>query len=107
MPYHEHGMGRTTSYNQRIEGSDRPHPQKLILCCLIRRLTIYYPKGDKRMSARSQTERVVSQLREIILSGKVEPGEHLTEMRYAELLGVSRTPLRLAFSELEKEGLLE
>src|SRR5690625_3889104 len=59
------------------------------------------------MSAKSQTERVVSQLREIILSGEVEPGERLTELHYAKLLGVSRTPLRLAFAELEKEGLLE
>lgn len=59
------------------------------------------------MSAKSQTERVISQLREIILSGAVEPGERLTEIQYAERLGVSRTPLRLAFAELEKEGLLE
>lgn len=59
------------------------------------------------MSAISQTERVVLQLREIILSGEVEPGERLTEIQYAKRLGVSRTPLRLAFSELEKEGLLE
>lgn len=59
------------------------------------------------MSAKSQTERVISQLREIILSGAIAPGERLTEIHYAERLGVSRTPLRLAFAELEKEGLLE
>lgn len=59
------------------------------------------------MSAKSQTERVISQLREIILSGEVAPGERLTEIHYAKRLGVSRTPLRLALAELEKEGLLE
>ena len=59
------------------------------------------------MSSKSQTERVISQLREIILSGAIAPGERLTEIHYAEKLGVSRTPLRLAFAELEKEGLLE
>lgn len=54
-----------------------------------------------------QTDRVISALREIILSGEVRPGERLTELHYAARLGVSRTPLRLAFAELEKEGLLE
>lgn len=54
-----------------------------------------------------QTDRVISALRDLILSGEAEPGERLTELGYAARLGVSRTPLRLAFAELEKEGLLE
>lgn len=55
----------------------------------------------------AQTDRVISALRDLILSGEAEPGERLTELGYAARLGVSRTPLRLAFAELEKEGLLE
>lgn len=55
----------------------------------------------------AQTDRVISELRNLILTGEAQPGERLTELGYAALLGVSRTPLRLAFSELEKEGLLE
>lgn len=54
-----------------------------------------------------QTDRVISELRDLILSGQAQPGERLTELGYAARLGVSRTPLRLAFAELEKEGLLE
>jgi GntR family transcriptional regulator of vanillate catabolism len=54
-----------------------------------------------------QTDRVISELRDLILSGQAQPGERLTELGYAALMGVSRTPLRLAFAELEKEGLLE
>ncbi|MFT0545738.1 GntR family transcriptional regulator [Allopusillimonas ginsengisoli] len=54
-----------------------------------------------------QTDRVISELRDLILSGVAQPGERLTELGYAARLGVSRTPLRLAFAELEKEGLLE
>ncbi|MBP6019349.1 MAG: GntR family transcriptional regulator [Burkholderiaceae bacterium] len=54
-----------------------------------------------------QTDRVISELRDLILSGEAQPGERLTELGYAARLGVSRTPLRLAFAELEKEGLLE
>lgn len=54
-----------------------------------------------------QTDRVISELRDLVLSGEAQPGERLTELGYAAKLGVSRTPLRLAFAELEKEGLLE
>jgi GntR family transcriptional regulator of vanillate catabolism len=54
-----------------------------------------------------QTDRVILELRDLILSGGAQPGERLTELGYAARLGVSRTPLRMAFAELEKEGLLE
>ena len=54
-----------------------------------------------------QTDRVILELRNLILSGEAQPGERLTELGYAAKLNVSRTPLRLAFAELEKEGLLE
>lgn len=55
----------------------------------------------------AQTDRVISELRDLILRGEAPAGERVTELGYAARLGVSRTPLRLAFSELEKEGLLE
>lgn len=45
-------------------------------------------------------------LRQDILSGKLKPGERLMEVRYAEQLGVSRTPLREAMRKLELEGLV-
>jgi GntR family transcriptional regulator, vanillate catabolism transcriptional regulator len=45
-------------------------------------------------------------LRELILSGEFEPGERMSELPLVERIGVSRTPLRLALSELEHEGLL-
>lgn len=55
----------------------------------------------------AQTDRVISELRGLILRGEARAGERLTELGYAARLNVSRTPLRLAFAELEKEGLLE
>lgn len=55
----------------------------------------------------SQIDRVISALRRRILSGKIAPGERIVELRFAAELEVSRTPLRLALGELEKEGLLE
>ncbi len=46
-------------------------------------------------------------LREAILRGRVRPGEQLKERDVAELIGVSRTPLREALNQLEREGLVE
>ncbi|SFX32258.1 GntR family transcriptional regulator, vanillate catabolism transcriptional regulator [Marinospirillum alkaliphilum DSM 21637] len=49
----------------------------------------------------------VSTLRKLISDGHLKPGEKLGEVQVAEMLGVSRTPIRLAFRTLEQEGLLE
>jgi GntR family transcriptional regulator of vanillate catabolism len=48
----------------------------------------------------------VLRLRELIFNGEFSPGERMSELPLVELLGVSRTPLRLALAELEHEGLL-
>lgn len=50
---------------------------------------------------------VISQLRDMIVAGELEPGERVIELQFAAQLGVSRTPLRIALGELEREGLLE
>ncbi|MFS8981057.1 GntR family transcriptional regulator [Cupriavidus necator] len=55
----------------------------------------------------SQIERVTMELRRQILAGELPPGERIRELQSSSELGVSRTPLRLALGELEKEGLLE
>lgn len=55
----------------------------------------------------SQIERVTSELRRRILAGRWAPGERMVELALAAELDVSRTPLRIAFGELETEGLLE
>jgi len=55
---------------------------------------------------RTQITRALLRLRELILSGEFAPGERLSELPLVERLGVSRTPLRLAFTALEHEGLL-
>jgi len=53
------------------------------------------------------TTHVVVTLRQQIVSGRLAAGERLAEIPVAESLGVSRTPVRLAFRSLEQEGLLE
>lgn len=45
-------------------------------------------------------------LREMILSGKLHPGERLSEVRLSTKLGISRTPLREALMQLDTEGLV-
>lgn len=50
---------------------------------------------------------VVAVLRQCIADGRYPPGTRLAEIPVAESLGVSRTPVRLAFRTLEHEGLLQ
>jgi GntR family transcriptional regulator of vanillate catabolism len=53
-----------------------------------------------------QGQRVLSTLRQMIISGELVAGERLAEIPTAEQLGVSRMPVRIAFRTLEQEGLL-
>ena len=50
---------------------------------------------------------VVAALRQLIIEGRFAAGERVAEIPVAEALGVSRTPVRLAFRTLEQEGLLQ
>lgn len=50
---------------------------------------------------------VVATLRQRLIAGHYPAGTRLAEIPVAEALGVSRTPVRLAFRTLEQEGLLE
>jgi len=54
-----------------------------------------------------QSASVVARLRQSIIEGRYAAGERLAEIPVAEQLGVSRTPVRLAFRTLEQEGLLQ
>ena len=49
---------------------------------------------------------VFKTLRDAIVTGDLEPGERLMEIKLAEKLGVSRTPIREAIRKLELEGLV-
>ena len=49
---------------------------------------------------------VFQTMRQAILKGELQPGERLMEIKLAERLGVSRTPIREAIRKLELEGLV-
>ena len=52
-------------------------------------------------------EKVLVQLRDLILRGEFAPGARLAEQHLAERLSASRTPVRAALISLEQEGLVE
>jgi DNA-binding GntR family transcriptional regulator len=56
--------------------------------------------------SKSLHEQVYQALRTAILSGELVPGDRLVETQLAEWLQVSRTPLREALRQLQKEGLV-
>ncbi len=54
----------------------------------------------------TSTEVAIERMREAILSGDLRPGEKLHQDKLAEMLGISRTPLRTALTALAQSGLV-
>ncbi len=54
----------------------------------------------------TQLAEAVVRIREMILNGKLAPGQRVAEAPLADMLGVSRTPVRQALPLLEREGVL-
>lgn len=51
-------------------------------------------------------ELVYEELRMLIMTGKIKPGTRMMEIDLAESMGVSRTPVREAIRQLEKDNLV-
>jgi DNA-binding GntR family transcriptional regulator len=51
-------------------------------------------------------ESILETIRDAIISGTLKPGEKVAEPELAERFGISRTPIREAFRQLESEGYL-
>jgi len=54
----------------------------------------------------TQLSQAIVRIREMILRGELPPGQRVAEAPLADLLGVSRTPVRQALPLLAQEGLL-
>jgi DNA-binding GntR family transcriptional regulator len=67
-------------------------------------------RGSMKQTDGSNTIRVRARLhralRDLIVTGKLEPGQKLNELRLSRRLKTSRTPLREALLHLEREGLV-
>jgi len=51
-------------------------------------------------------ERIVDFIKDSVVSGRLKPGERVPEQEIAESFGISRTPIREAFRQLESEGFI-
>ncbi len=56
---------------------------------------------------KSLGEHVFDNLKQAIIMGNITPGEWLVESHIAQMLGISRTPVREAIHKLERERLIE
>ena len=63
--------------------------------------------GDEPLIFRTKAQIVYEQLRDWIVRGKLQPGESVDQERLAEMLDVSRMPLRQALLRLESDRLIE
>ncbi|MBI5886187.1 MAG: GntR family transcriptional regulator [Deltaproteobacteria bacterium] len=61
-----------------------------------------YPQ-EKPLTLR---ERIADFIKDSIVSGNLKPGERVPEQEIAENFGISRTPIREAFRQLESEGFI-
>ncbi|GAM09196.1 putative HTH-type transcriptional regulator YdhC [Geobacter sp. OR-1] len=52
-------------------------------------------------------ERILETIRDAIIKGSLKPGEKVAEPELADRFGISRTPIREAFRQLESEGYLK
>ena len=66
-----------------------------------------YDVNNEASDAYSLRGRVFNKLRENILNGVYDEGEELKEIAIGKELGVSRTPVREAFRQLELVGLIQ
>src|SRR3990172_12937436 len=48
-------------------------------------------------------ERIVEFIKDAVITGRLKPGERVPEQEIAENFGISRTPIREAFRQLESE----
>lgn len=61
---------------------------------------------DSNQTSPTQTVRAAMTLRDMIVDGRLRPDERYTETQLAEMLSMSRTPIRAALQRMTDEGLL-
>jgi GntR family transcriptional regulator of vanillate catabolism len=71
------------------------------------KLTVRRRAGAGESGSSSQTARATLALREMLVQGRLRPGEKIREVPLSEQLKISRIPLHLALERLANEGFLE
>jgi DNA-binding GntR family transcriptional regulator len=72
----------------------------------VRKSTAKPAGGAAKADSSTQTDHAYRALKQMILDNQLSPGTHLLELEAANLLGVSRTPVREAMVRLDQEGLI-
>lgn len=95
----------------RLDTSRKPHcfaPTSLVSTDPVSYAGVWIHYGESRSlpEQHTSTELATERLREAILSGELPAGEKLHQDRLAEMLGISRTPLRTALTSLAQTGLV-
>src|SRR6266571_2799457 len=82
----------------------------LDIFCILYTITRHFPGRnpmkkhvEKHLTLR---EKILETIRDAIIAGALKPGEKVAEPELAERFGISRTPIREAFRQLESEGYL-
>src|SRR5262245_34249233 len=52
-------------------------------------------------------DQAYEQVRDLVLSGELQPGDLLSERQLVQRLGMSKTPIRVALERLDRDGFLE
>jgi DNA-binding GntR family transcriptional regulator len=60
----------------------------------------------KKLSTHRASERVYSELKQMILSGKLKKGKRLVWEEFAQIFNISETAVSTAFSKLKRDGLI-
>jgi DNA-binding GntR family transcriptional regulator len=94
----QNGVMRTTEFDAMWRGSSRSNSSDTLRGSDVE--PVSSATADRDMDA------VHATVRDMILRGDLSPGEPVSQIRLASLLGVSRTPLREALRRLQEEGLI-
>ncbi len=70
-------------------------------------MTKFNTKIIKKVQTQSLTSVIYDQLEDMILTGKLKPGERINESQLSAQLEVSRAPIREACRQLEKHGMVQ
>lgn len=70
-------------------------------------MVLYKFSDDMELNNAPLYNSLLGKLQKDILTGKLKPGEKLTEQNLCKVYGVSRTPVREALRQLETDGLVE
>ena len=62
---------------------------------------------EKLSRPQSLNELAENAIRKAIVEGQLKFGDHLSEVRLSQMLGISKTPVREALLKMRTEGLIE